>query len=272
MGFLMLNHGFYKRWMASESFFVMHIKRTQHSSRRFPDRSPFFIRSSFNISGLLLSRSEKTNQIFRLTTTQKRIMTTIPAQNFAGTYSAKGLCRIVGFACLAGFLVDILALSFPINLGNIEWRIGFLQQFSDRSVIALFGLALIMYSIMDFRRWRRRLAMFCLVTGVVFILSCILVIRDGLTLQQTTLTNITNQASQLQTQIEQAQKDPKVAPNLSPQQLEQAAQTLSTRAVVLKENTKTTVLKTSVSSVGNLIVIGLALIGLGQYGARPPKV
>jgi hypothetical protein len=198
-------------------------------------------------------------------------MTTLPAQNFGISYNPKGLCRIVGFTCIAGFLVDLLVLTFPPAFGSVEWRVGFLQQLGDRSIILLFGLALLLFGIIEWRAWRRRLALFCLVTGVVFNLSCVLVIRDSLQLQKQALTNISNQASQLQTQIEKAKDNPKPNQNVTPERLNQATQLLSSQASALKENAKTSVLKASISSVGNLVVVGLGLIGLGQYGARPPK-
>ncbi|UIE36384.1 HpsJ-like protein, cyanoexosortase C-associated [Leptodesmis sichuanensis] len=198
-------------------------------------------------------------------------MTTVPAQNFSPSYSPKGLCRIVGFACLGGFLVDLFVLTLPPAFGTLQWRITFLQQLADRSVILLFGMALIMYGILDFRRWRRRLAMASLIFGIVFILSSILVIRDSLEFQQQAMANISNRASQVQSQLQQAQSNPKLAPRVKPEQLEQASQLLSNQLASAKETTKTSVLRTGISSVGNLIVIGLALIGLGQYGARPPK-
>lgn len=198
-------------------------------------------------------------------------MNTISAPNITSSYNPKALCRLVGFACLAGFFVDLLVLTYPPAFGNIEWRIGFLQQLGDRSIILLFGLALVMFGIVELRTWRRRLAVVCLVTGVLFNLSCILVIRDSLTFQQQALTTINNQASQVQSRIEQAQRDRNIAPNVTPQQLEQASQAISNQAASLKQNAKTSVLKTSVASVGNLIVVGLTLIALGQYGARPPK-
>jgi len=46
---------------------------------------------------------------------------------------------------------------------------------------------------------------------------------------------------------------------------------VSNQVLSLKESAKTTTLKTGVSSVGNLGIVGLVMIGLGQYGARPPK-
>lgn len=198
-------------------------------------------------------------------------MTTISTQNFVGSYNPKGLCRIVGVACLAGFLVDMFALTFPLAIGSLEWRIGLLQQLGDRAIILLFGLALVMYGVVDFRRWRRRLALFCLVLGVIFNLSSILVIRDGIAFQQQAMTNISNQATQAQSQIQKAQSNPGAVPNVTPEQLKQLSQVVNNQVTTLKESAKTTTLKTGVSGVGNLVIVGLAMIGLGQYGARPPK-
>lgn len=187
------------------------------------------------------------------------------------TYNPQSLCCIVGFACLAGFLVDLAVLSFPPSLGNIEWRIGFLQQVSDRSVILLFGLALLLYGTLDIRSWRKPLSLLCMVLGVAFSLSSILVIADGINFQKQAVTTITSQAAQIESQIQKAQTDSTVAPNVTPEQLEQAAQQLKNQANTLKSNAKTSVIKTGVSSVGNLLVVGLALVGLGRYGARPPR-
>lgn len=204
-------------------------------------------------------------------------MATSPTnKNFTASYNAQAynpqsLCCIVGFACLAGFLVDLAVLSFPPSLGNIEWRIGFLQQVSDRSVILLFGLALLLYGTLDLRSWRKPLSLLCMVLGVAFSLSSILVIADGINFQKQAVTTITSQAAQIESQIQKAQTDSTVAPNVTPEQLEQAAQQLKNQANTLKSNAKTSVIKTGVSSVGNLLVVGLALVGLGRYGARPPR-
>ncbi|EKQ67123.1 hypothetical protein OsccyDRAFT_4948 [Leptolyngbyaceae cyanobacterium JSC-12] len=199
-------------------------------------------------------------------------MTTLSSPNgYIGSYNPKGLCQIVGFACLAGFLVDLAVITFPPNLGNLQWRIGFMQQVSDRSIILLFGLALVMFGMLDFRRMRRRLALLCLILGATFCLSSILVIRDGIAFQQEALKNISNQATQVQSQIQKAQSSPGSVPNVTPEQLNQLSSQLNNQVNALKENARTTTLRTGISSVGNLIVVGLALIGLGQYGARPPK-
>lgn len=204
-------------------------------------------------------------------------MATSPTnKNFASsynppTYNPQALCCIVGLACLAGFLVDLAVLSFPPSLGNLEWRIGFIQQVSDRSVILLFGLALLLYGTLDFRTWRKPLSLLCTVLGVAFSLASILAIADGVAFQRQAVTAISSQAAQIESQIQKAQSDAAVAPDITPEQLEQAAQQLRTQANALKSNAKTSVIKTGVASVGNLLVVGLALVGLGRYGARPPR-
>ena len=197
--------------------------------------------------------------------------TTSVPQNFAASYSAKPLCQLVGVACLTGFIVDILILALPPSLGSAEWRVRFLQQMSDRSIILLFGTALLLYSSLDYRAWRKQLAMLCLILGVVFQLSCILVIRDSFSLNDIAIKNINVQASQVQSQIESAKTNPKATPEITPEQLDKASQLVTTRAGSLKENAKTGIVKTGVAIVGNLIVVGFALIGLGRYGLRPRK-
>lgn len=199
-------------------------------------------------------------------------MASISTQNFAGSYNAKPLSQIVGFACIAGFLVDLFVLTFPPAFGSTEWRVGFIQQFADRSVILLFGLALLMFGLLENRPWRKRLATLCLILGVTFFLSSILVIRDGIALQQQALTSINSRAAEIQTKIQDSQSNPDITAKVTPDQLKQASQQIANQAAALKQNTQTGVLKTSIASVGNLIVVGLSLIGLGRYGARPPKL
>jgi len=198
-------------------------------------------------------------------------MATTPVTNFGSSYNPKPLCRIVGIACLVGFVVDILILALPPALGNPEWRTGFLQQMSDRSIVLLFGSALTIYGSLELRALRKQLGVACLAIGVIYLLSCVLVIRDGLKLNDLAVKNITDQAAQVQTQIETAKNDPTAAPNVTSEQLQQASQLVDTRAVTLKQNAKTGIMKTSISIVGNLVVIGIALISLGRYSMRPSK-
>lgn len=186
----------------------------------------------------------------------------------SGTLSSKGIFRIVGFACLIGFLVDMLILAAPPNFGDLQWRVSFLRQFSDRSIIFLLGVAFTMLGTMDLRAWRKQLSMICLGMGVLFMLMTILTIRDGITLQQQTTGTIAAQATQVQTQIEQLKNNPPAGSKVTPEQIQQALDRLSTQASIAQEGAKQQILKTGVSSVGNLLVAGIAMIGLGRYGMR----
>lgn len=188
--------------------------------------------------------------------------------NSSSTYTARAICQIVGFVCLAGFLVDLVVLTFPPDLFNVEWRLGFIQQVADRSIILLFGTALMMLGSLGSRRGVRQFARTCLVIGIVFHLLCILVIRDSLTLQKMAIATIENRASELQSQIESAQAAPDPESGLTLEQLQQAAALIDDQAQSYKEDTKTGVFKTGVSSVGNLVVTGIGLISLGRYGLR----
>lgn len=198
-------------------------------------------------------------------------MATTSVRPFSGTYSAKGLCRIVGIACLAGFLVDVATLAFPPAIRNIEWRAGLLQQVGDRSIVLLFGLALLMYGIVHMRQIRRQLAVVCLAVGVAFLLSGVFVMRDSLKLRDQAMRNIDTQAATIQTQIQEAEVNPPSGTNFTPEDLERARTLLTDQAENLKKNAQTSLAKSGISSIGNLLIVGMALIGLGQYGLRPPK-
>ncbi|MGA7932083.1 MAG: HpsJ family protein [Kovacikia sp.] len=193
-----------------------------------------------------------------------------PTPTGATSYSAKTICKIVGLVCLSGFVIDIAVLALPPNPASVEWRANFMQQLADRSIIMLLGAALTIFSL-NSRRWLKRVSMLSLVLGVIFLLSTLLVIRDSLALQQLAISNISNQASQIQSRIQDAQSKPAVDSKLTPEQLQQASQQLNLQANTLKQTAKTTFLKTGVSSVGNLAVVGLGMISLGRYGMRLRK-
>ena len=182
----------------------------------------------------------------------------------------KAIARIVAVACLAGFTVDMLILGSPLGL-NAQWRVGFLQQMSDRSIVLLFGAALLVYSSLEFRKLRRQLGLACLIVGVVFLLSSVLMIRDSLSLNERAAQQIDTQVAEVQKRIETAKADPSKAPQIKPEQLEQAAQEIQARSMMAKESAKQNFLKGAMVTVGNLLVSGLALIGLGRYGMRAQK-
>jgi predicted transporter len=188
----------------------------------------------------------------------------------AGAYSAKAICKIVGFVCLAGFLIDMSVRLLPPNLGSVEWRIGIMQQVADRSIVLLIGTAATLFGL-ESRRLLKQLSTLSLLVGVVFLLSSLVVIRDSLSFQQQAISTISNQASQAQTQIQKAQNNPELKVNITPERVEQASKAINTQADALKQTAKTTVLKTSVASIGNLVVVGLGLISLGRFGMRLRK-
>ena len=181
-------------------------------------------------------------------------------------FNAKRLCLIVGLTCLGGFVIDMISIGLPFSPFNLQWRVGILQQLGDRSIILSFGSALLLYSQMGNRRLAKPLSLICLGVGVAFMLSCILVIRDGLILQDQAVSNISTQAQQLQEQIEQSKGSPELPENITPEQFKQAAAQVEGQAAQLKQNAQTGITKAGLASTGNLIVVGLGLIGLGRFG------
>lgn len=187
--------------------------------------------------------------------------------NAAGPQSARNICQIVGFVCLAGFAIDMLVLFLPPELRNLEWRAGFMRQLSDRSIVFLLGSALTLFGALNSRRWLKQFSTFCMAAGVVLVLSCLLVITDGIKLNQTALNAISTQENQLRTQIQNAQANPQqLAEGVTPEVLQRFSQQLAEQSATLQQNARTSVFKASIASVGNLLVVGLGLIGLGRYG------
>ncbi len=190
-------------------------------------------------------------------------------QKTASAPTGRGIAQIVGLVCLAGFTLDMLIVLLPPQIGNIEWRIGFLQQFGDRSLIFILGAALTIFGGTGSRRRLRQFSTFCLAMGVVFVLSCFLVIADTLSLQQQATAAIDTQASQLQTQLRNAQGNPTaLGANVKLEDIKRVADQLNTQTSVAKQNAKRTVIKTGASSVSNLAVVGLGLLGLGRIGMQ----
>lgn len=182
------------------------------------------------------------------------------------SFGAKQICLIVGLVCLVGFAVDMLAIAMPISPFDLPWRINFLQQMGDRSIILLFGSALLLYSQLGNRRLSRPVSLILLGIGVAFVLSSVLVIRDSLILRDQTLTNISTQAEQIQTQIEDSRGSVELPPEITPEQLEQASLQVNTQAEQLKQDARSGITKAGLASIGNLTVVGLGMIGLGRSG------
>jgi hypothetical protein len=197
-------------------------------------------------------------------------MVTIPNQSPGNSLGGPIICRIVGFTCLFGFLTDMIALVLPLGSGAV-WRVGLLQQMGDRSIVLLFGLALILYSFWPIQQFRKLVSYACLSVGVLFLLFCILVIRDSLTLQSQAISNIGRQATELQTRVEAGQSDPEISAQATPEEFAEAARQITVQADTLKQNAKTALTKTGIASTSNFIVVGIGLISLGRVGIGPGK-
>lgn len=180
----------------------------------------------------------------------------------------KQLCLIVGLTCLAGFLIDVVVIGAPPEPFSLEWRISFLQQTGDRSIVLLFGIALLMYGLFDNRAIKRTIGFVCLVIGVAYVLSCVLVIRDTLILRNQAIQTISNQEQQIQERVEAASSLDELPENITLEQLQQASQQIASRSDSIKRNTRQEISKMGVSSIGNLVAVGLGLIGLGRLGLK----
>lgn len=183
---------------------------------------------------------------------------------------ARQLCFIVGLACLAGFGVDVLEIALPPSPLAMEWRASFLQQVGDRGILLLFGSALLIYSQMNKQRFSKVLSLFCLSAGIAFILSCILLINDSQQLKMQAVANITTQAEQLRADIEERQSSSGTE-KISPELLSQANLQIDSQAKQLKQRTQADITRAGLSSLGNLIVIGLGLLGVGRFGLSKSK-
>jgi predicted PurR-regulated permease PerM len=182
--------------------------------------------------------------------------------------NGRSLFRIVSFACIAGFLLDIIALAFPLKLGELAWRVGFLQQIGDRSIILLLGLVFLMLGSLEMRNLRKQVAMVSLGLGLAFMLCGVIGIKDAVSLQKQTSTNITAQSTQLQERIQQAKEKPPANAKVTPELIDQAMKQVTDRTADAQKTAQTQILKTGLSSVGNLFIVGLAMIGIGRYGMR----
>ncbi|PSR19096.1 hypothetical protein C8255_04090 [filamentous cyanobacterium CCP3] len=189
-------------------------------------------------------------------------MVSIPTQTGLG---GQAIARIVGFTCMFGFLADMIALTFPLGAGA-AWRASLLQQMGDRSIVLLIGLALLIYGFWENSGLRKPFSYAALAVGVAFLLSSILVIRDGLVLQSQAIDRIGQEATELQTQVEQGRNNPEITANATPEDFAQALQAIDTQAATLKQNAKTNLTKASIASTSNLVVMGIGLLGLGRVG------
>lgn len=192
-----------------------------------------------------------------------------------GGYSANNIAKIVGLVCAIGFFFDMLILVLPPQLGSVTWRIGMEQEFANRSVIFLFGMALLIASGVGIAKGKGRLlitARISLVTGVAFFLISLLAIADAIQLQNQALGNIDNRESEIQQQLRDAEENPEnLREGVNVEDLQRISEELTRQAEERRNNARRAAVKTAVSNVGNLLLVGAGLIGLGRGGSRLAK-
>jgi predicted PurR-regulated permease PerM len=192
-----------------------------------------------------------------------------PATKSASTSSGSSPYRILGAACIGAFLIDMLLLAIGPGMGSLEWRVTFLKNLGDRSIVFLLGTAFMMIGTVDMRTIRKQLSMACLVLGMAFLMMTGLSIWDASVLQKQAITSLTTQTAQIEDQIQKAKDQPiPTGGKVTPEQIQQALDRLSNQSTAVQKNTTTQVIKTGASSAGNLMVVGIAMIALGRYGMR----
>lgn len=195
------------------------------------------------------------------------ISASTPAGKIDSSYGTKNICRIIGLVCIIGFFFDMLVLGLPPQR-NIEWRIGFVQELANRSIILLFGLGLFIFGSAGRSKSRIKfVSQLSMALGVVFFLLCLLSVVDSTRLSKQSSTAIADQESQLQSQIQEARSNPAELPeNIDLAALDQVSAQLTQQADQLRNNAQRTVLKTGISNIGNLLIVGAGLVGLGRTG------
>lgn len=180
--------------------------------------------------------------------------------------SGQAIARVVGLTCVFGFLVDMTALTFPLGSGT-AWRVGLLQQMGDRSIVLLIGVALLIYSAWENQSLRKTLGFVALTLGALFLLICMFVVRESFSLHSQAVSNIGDQATQLQTQVEAGRSNPEIAANATEDDFANALRAIDTQAETLRQNAKTTITRTGIASTSNFAVVGIGLLSLSRIAS-----
>lgn len=190
-----------------------------------------------------------------------------PNRSDSAYYGAKNIARIFGLVCIIGFIFDIVILGLPPQ-NNAEWRLGFIQEFANRSIILLLGVSLFTFSSVGTHKQLLRLtSRITMIVGIMFFLLCLGSVVDSIRLNQQTLGAISTQESELRSQIDAATNSPEGLPeNIDLADLKQVSQQLTQQANALRSDAKRTVFKTGISNIGNLAIVGVGLLGVGRTG------
>ncbi|MBE9155748.1 hypothetical protein IQ265_02720 [Nodosilinea sp. LEGE 06152] len=184
------------------------------------------------------------------------------------TPSASTIFLVIGLACVAGFVANLLASAVPLDPMALEWRIGFTQQVSGRGILFFLGLAMLVHSSLERPALARLLALVCLVVGILFTLSGVIVIRDGLVLQNQAVRNIESEATEIRSQLLTAQDNPNLPAEVTPERIEEALVQVETQAQALLENARGQTTKSMMSMLSTQVVVGVGLMALGRFGLK----
>lgn len=197
-------------------------------------------------------------------------MTSIPQPPLARSQAplASTIFWVIGLACIAGFIINLLAIAIPPDPMALEWRVGFMQQVSGRSILFFLGLAMAIYGSLERPYIARYLALVCLVAGILFSLSGVIVIRDGLVVQNQALRDIRSEATEIRSQLQTAQDNPNLPAEVTPERIEEALGQVAVQAQALSENARTTTTNALLSTLSTQVVIGVGLLALGRFGLK----
>jgi len=175
--------------------------------------------------------------------------------------NVRAICLIVGITSLAIFAWNILALALTADPRSVQWRVNFLEQIGSRSFALLFGFGLIMFYLTSHPTLNKRVGFVCLMTGIFFQMSCILIIHDTLTLQEQAIANIARQSQQVRTEIQENADG-------AEQEAEQAIQQITVQEGELQQRAKSDITRAGIVSLGNLFIPGIGLLLLGRIGLK----
>lgn len=164
--------------------------------------------------------------------------------------------------------MNLLATAVPPDLMALEWRIGFMQQVSGRGILFFLGLAMSVYGSLERSALARSLALICLVIGILFALSGVIVIRDGLVLQNQAVRNIESEATEIRSQLLTAQDSPNLPAEVTPERIEEALVQVEAQAQALLENARGQTTKSMMSMLSTQVVVGVGLLALGRFGLK----
>lgn len=181
--------------------------------------------------------------------------------------SAHNVFLVVGLVCIVLFVANLLATAMPPAPMALEWRIGFMQQVSGRSILLFLGIAMVVYGSQG-QRISRIFALACLVVGLLFLLSGMVVIRDGLVLKSQTLNSIESNATEIRSQLQTAQSNPDLPPDVTPERIDEALSQLETQVAALAQNADNAATKVMMSVLSTHVVVGVGLLALGRFGIR----